>query len=63
MTDAVIVSLVGGVTIIISALIERVHRTVNSRMSEMIDLVGMASHARGVADERTRADAERGSKL
>jgi hypothetical protein len=56
MNDAVEASVLGslitGGFALIVVLVQRVHATVNSRMTEMLAIVRKSSHAEGVKDEK-----------
>jgi hypothetical protein len=52
-TDGVQIALITVIGAVIVAMIERVHRLVNSRMTEMLEIAKQSSHAEGMKDEQT----------
>ena len=52
MTDPVIVAAITSVGAVIVAMIERLTRRVNGRLTELLALTKKASHAEGVKDEK-----------
>jgi hypothetical protein len=52
MSDVVAVALISGGFAIIVAMINRIHKQINSRMDDLLRLTEESSHAKGMKDQR-----------
>lgn len=67
MSDPVLISMIGGVALVMAAAITgatayltskltAIHVLMNSRLDELLAATKLSSHAQGVTDEKARAD-------
>lgn len=66
MSDTIILAIIGavvsvaslGMTLLVKYQLEKVHKQINSRMTELLDLTRKASKAEGAADNQAATDAK-----
>lgn len=66
MSDPIIIAIIGAVvsiaslamTLIVKYKLEKVHKQINSRMTELLDLTRQASKLEGAADNQAETDAK-----